>query len=576
MCGILGGSKSEWNYIEALQTISHRGPDGQKLITVKNFTLGFTRLAIIDLNNNAMQPMFSTDNNYIIVFNGEIYDYQIIRKRLEKKGYIFLTKSDTEVLLYSFIEWKEQMMDYIDGIFSVGIMDIREEKIYLFRDRVGVKPLYYFDNSKEFAFGSELVELQKLLSSVEKLEVDNTALYDYYNYLYIPEPKTLYKNIYKLEPASFLIYDLKKRKIKLKKKYWKVKLNTKEGELITKKRLEDKAEELRYHLDKVIKRQIISDVPVGTFFSGGIDSSIVTAVTKKYLYDVTAYTIGFTDKQYDEFPYAKEIADYVGINYKVKYFAQNNFFGLKDRLYEIFGEPFADLSMYPTYFVSEFAKKDVTVVLTGDGGDELFGGYNRYFWAQKNLYNRKYLKNHMIRRYYREYEKIFPLIIRNKLDILKDDVDLLIPQYLYGKNERKNALRQKYNIPHDYDDGWLYRKYYHEDLPIITRLRYLDFMTYLPGDILTKVDRTSMQVSLEARVPLLDKEIIEFAFSLTQNECNPNGELKGLFKYAYKNMIPLNLFERKKAGFMMPHKYMNGDKSIQEMLLQEFWRKLNE
>lgn len=191
MCGILGGSKSEWNYIEALQTISHRGPDGQKLITVKNFTLGFTRLAIIDLNNNAMQPMFSTDNNYIIVFNGEIYDYQIIRKRLEKKGYIFLTKSDTEVLLYSFIEWKEQMMDYIDGIFSVGIMDIREEKIYLFRDRVGVKPLYYFDNSKEFAFGSELVELQKLLSSVEKLEVDNTALYDYYNYLYIPEPKTL-------------------------------------------------------------------------------------------------------------------------------------------------------------------------------------------------------------------------------------------------------------------------------------------------------------------------------------------------------------------------------------------------
>ena len=154
-----------------------------------------------------------------------------------------MTKSDTEVLLYSFIEWKEQMMDYIDGIFSVGIMDIREEKIYLFRDRVGVKPLYYFDNSKEFAFGSELVELQKLLSSVEKLEVDNTALYDYYNYLYIPEPKTLYKNIYKLEPASFLIYDLKKRKIKLKKKYWKVKLNTKEGELITKKRLEDKAEE---------------------------------------------------------------------------------------------------------------------------------------------------------------------------------------------------------------------------------------------------------------------------------------------------------------------------------------------
>ena len=332
MCGILGGSRSGWNYVKALQAIYHRGPNEQAITKVKNFTLGFTRLAIIDLSKNAMQPMFSADNNYVIVFNGEIYDYRAVREQLKRKGYVFRTKSDTEVLLYAFIEWKEKMMDHLDGIFGVAIMDIREDKIYLFRDRPGVKPLYYFYDGKEFAFGSELAELQQLLDINENLKIDNTAVYDYFNYLYIPEPKTLYRSIYKLEPSCLLVYDLKKKKIQKKERYWKPLLNTKEGEVLNKKKLDDKAEELRYRLDNVIKRQLISDVPVGTFFSGGVDSSIVTAVCKQYIQDITAYTIGFTDKLYDEFPFAKEIADYVGITYKVEYFAQNNYFELKDRL----------------------------------------------------------------------------------------------------------------------------------------------------------------------------------------------------------------------------------------------------
>lgn len=575
MCGILGGSKKEWNYEKALQSVYHRGPDGQRMIRIKNVTLGFARLAVIDLNKDAMQPMFSIDNNYALVFNGEIYDYQKLKKQLLKKGYVFRTNSDTEVFLYAFIEWKEKIVDYIDGIFGAVIMDIREEKLYLFRDRPGVKPLYYFYDGKEFAFASELGELKELLYDTENLQIDNTALYDYYNYLYIPDPKTLYKNIYKLEPASLLIFDLKKCKIQKKARYWKVHLNTREGNLIGKKQLDEKAEELRYHLDRIIMRQIVADVPAGTFFSGGVDSSIVTAVIAQHLQNITAYMIGFTDKRYDEFPYAKKIADYVGINFKAKYFAQNNFTELKDKMYDIFGEPFGDLSLYPTYFVSKFAKKDITVVLTGDGGDELFGGYNRYIWGKENLLGRKSNKNYKLRKIYSDIEHLISLGGKIKSSELKDDVELLLPQYLYGKNERRISLRKRYGIPYDYDDGWFYRKYYHKDLPVITRLRYLDFMTYLPGDILTKVDRTTMQFSLEARVPLLDKEMIDFAFSLTQNECCPNGELKGLFKYAFKHMIPTEFFERKKAGFMMPHKYMEGDKSVQEMLLQDFWRKMD-
>lgn len=573
MCGILGGSKKEWNYAEALESIYHRGPDGKRLIQIKGFTLGFTRLAVIDLNQDAMQPMFSKDNNYVIVFNGEIYGYQTIRNQLEKKGYVFRTKSDTEVLLYAFIEWGEKMADHLDGIFGMAVMDIREEKIYLFRDRPGVKPLYYFYDGKEFAFASELGELERLLCPAEDLKTDNTALYDYYNYLYIPEPKTLYKKVYKLEAASFLVYDLRKKRIQKKRRYWNVCPNGKEGEPISKRQLDKKAEELRYHLDRVIKRQIKADVPAGTFFSGGVDSSIVTLVASQYIKDATAYVTGFTDKQYDEFPYAKKIADYAGIKYKVKYFAQNDFLSLKDKLRTIFGEPFADLSLYPTYFVSEFAKQDITVVLTGDGGDELFGGYNRYSWAKANLQNRKYCKNKRIRKLYSDFKAALPAETQARLSILNDDIELLASQYLYGKDEKRKRLRKKYGIPFDYDDWWFYRIHYHKDLPIVTRLRYLDFMTYLPGDILTKVDRTSMQFSLEARVPLLDKEMIDFAFSLTQNEVNPNGELKGLFKYAYKDMIPLKFFERPKAGFMMPHKYMSGNNSIQDMLLEEFWRK---
>ncbi len=570
MCGILGGSKANWDYQKALKSMSHRGPDGKKLHRIADFYLGFVRLSIIDLNENAMQPMLSNDGNYAIVFNGEIYDYLGVRKILEDKGYHFRTKSDTEVLLYAFVEWKENLTDHIDGIFAVAVIDIREEKIYLFRDRPGVKPLYYYYDGYSFAFASELKAITAMCCDVS-FQLDNTALYDYHTYLYIPEPKTMYHNVFKLQPASCMIYDIKKHKILSNFRYWKVRMNTKEGNRLSLTQLENKAEELRYHLNRVIARQIISDVPVGTFLSGGVDSSIVTAVTKDYISDVTGYSIGFTDREYDESRYAAQIADIIGVKCKIKKFLKSDFNRLKNMIFDLYDEPFADTSAYPTYFVSAFAKQYITVVLTGDGGDELFGGYPRCLMAAGHLKKGRKPISRRLSYIYMDYENQWKRLNINMDSVFKDDVSQLIPQYQFYIKPDRAQLRKKYKIDRDYDDAWFIRQYYHKDLPPFTRMRYLDFMTYMPGDILTKVDRASMKASLEARVPLLDKEMIEFAFSLTQEECNPNGELKGLLKLAYKDRIPLKLLNRKKAGFSMPHGYVQGRGCPQEILLKNMW-----
>ena len=553
MCGILGGNNARWNYQAALDVIMHRGPDGNKISKIKNFTMGFVRLAIVDLNESAMQPMISVDGKYVITFNGEIYDYKQIRKNLEKLGYIFKTQSDTEVLLYAFIEWKEKVTDYIEGIFAFSIYDIENELVYLFRDRVGVKPLYYYVNGNDFAFSSELKAIEKLLN--KSLDIDKTALYDYFNYLCIPEPKTIYKKVRRLEPGSFLIYSIKNNRIVKNERYWMPIANPYEGDVLSEDSLKEKISTLRTLINNSIRKQLVADVPVGSFFSGGIDSSIVTVAAKSYKSDILSYGIAFTDERYDESKYIKRIGNHIGANYKIEYFEQEDFQKLKRMLISSFDEPFADISFYPTFFVSKIARKDVTVVLTGDGGDELFGGYTRYFKQYESNRQSPVVVSNLIK-----------TLNKKACDVLYD----LIPEYLYGESLDYFKLRRRMGIPLDYDDAWCYRKYYEKDLPPITRMRYMDFMTYLPNDILTKVDRMSMLNSLEARVPLLDKDIVEFAFSLSQKECNPDNKSKGLFRLAYSQEIPDEMFERNKAGFMMPHRFMKSYGNITKKICNDY------
>lgn len=295
MCGILGGTKKNWNYADGLKSILHRGPDGNQIKKYNSVCLGFCRLAIQDLSQTAMQPMSGADEKVHIVFNGEIYGYQDLKEQLSQK-YDFRTTSDTEVILNAYLEYGQDFVKRIDGIFAIVIYDERIQKLLIYRDRIGVKPFYYYYDGQDFAFASELKALEKIIDD-RKLHIDFTALYDYLFYQYIPEPKSLYKNVYKLRPATMMTFDLSANKIEDVKRYWSLHVNV---TVARKRKREDIAEELRFLLKKTVKEQMISDVPLGIFLSGGIDSSIVSYEAKQFNSDLRAFSIGFEEIERDE------------------------------------------------------------------------------------------------------------------------------------------------------------------------------------------------------------------------------------------------------------------------------------
>lgn len=568
MCGILGGNIKEWNYQRGIESIKHRGPDAQRVVEYDLCTLGFARLSIMDLSERAMQPLPSEDGNVIVLFNGEIYGFQELRKQLKQK-YQFRTTSDTEVILYAYIEYGDNFIDLIDGMYAIAIYDRRIEQLRLYRDRYGIKPLYYMYQGNKFAFASELKAFVNASNDSSEFHIDNTALYDYLAYQYIPEPKSLYKNVYKLEPATSLFYDLKKKRIVKKQQYWKLRVNTsKHGHTDRNEVLEH----VRYLIGESVKRQMIADVPVGTFLSGGVDSSIISYECRRINQDVQSYSIGFHEKNFDESKYAKIVSSACHIKNNTRLISIDDVKNVKGMLEQLYDEPFADTSAYPTYILSQFARQDVKVVLTGDGGDELFGGYGRYavfLDRKRNLF----LNNNVL-------ENIIPKIIMEDnyvkkalLDLFKSE--LTIYSNLVGMFDEKNIATWKkiLNIEKDYDVKWYLRKFYHSELPPMTRMRYLDFKTYLPSDILTKVDRTSMSVSLETRIPFLDRELVEFVFSLAEDECYYDNELKTLLKKAYEVILPSEILYRKKQGFSVPNNYISqGSDTKYVTILKQEWK----
>lgn len=558
MCGILGGNNSKWNYEEGIQAMRHRGPDGQKVVRKNNFTLAFARLSIIDLSDNGMQPMFSQDGQVGIVFNGEIYGYKKLRKYLIKKGYNFRSASDTEVILNAYLEWGEQFITKIDGMYGIAVWDNRDHKVRLFRDRFGIKPLYYFYDGKNFAFSSELKGLVTACGD-NTFEIDNTAIFDYLYVRYIPEPKSMYKNVYKLLPAHRLIFDIDDKKIVKDSAYWKLEVNPYQG---TQRKKEDIIEELRYLIRNSIKEQMIADVPVGTFLSGGVDSSIVTYECKKINPAVESFSIGFDEKEVDESRYALYFAKEHEICSNAAIFRKKDIMNQFDKLKKWYDEPFADDSAFPTFLVSKLAKDKVTVILTGDGGDEIFGGYVRYGNMWRNA------------------DTVLPGHIQDMIDRMLIKVpgkqnkyfDRILQHYtLPPSSSSERKWRELLRIPKDYDKYWMVRKYYHTDLPPITRCQYLDLNTYLPGDILTKVDRVAMAVSLETRVPLLSRKIVEFAFSLSEDDRCPDGNLKGLLKSAYEDEMGKKFLNRLKQGFGISQRYYDKRYTVPEEILIKVW-----
>lgn len=562
MCGILGGTVKDWDYLSGIQSIRHRGPDAVRLLELDDVTFAFTRLSVRDLTDAGMQPMVSDDQNVTLIFNGEIYGYANLKKELEKK-YYFKSTSDTEVILYAYLEWQDKFIEKIDGMFAIAIYDKREKCIKLFRDRTGIKPLYYYEDNGNFGFASELKALEKA-GRKEPWKIDETALYDYLFYCYIPEPKTMYRQVRKLRPGHKLVYDIDSGKILCNERYWRLKVNT---AVERKRKKDDIEEELRYLIKKSVREQLMADVPVGTFLSGGIDSSIITYEASKINPQIYAYTIGFKEKEYDESPRAEAFCREKDILLRKKIVSIQDIGGLRTKLREWFDEPFADTSAYPTFLVSQFARKEVTVVLTGDGGDELFGGYGRYLTFHNYWMNQTKEKD-----FIKYWAKAFSIKRQRERDMETIGAGLFLPQ-----KELLEEYKEKWKIKKDYNPYAFIKKFDIPDLPPITRMRYLDFKTYLSGDILTKVDRTSMAVSLETRVPLLSREIVEFAFSLTQEECNHDNILKACMKDAYDKEIPSEILYGRKMGFSIPLNYMWREKKEVNMyagVLKQQWKNL--
>lgn len=552
MCGIFGCTNFKKQNLEkareSLHTLHHRGPDQWNDYFDGYIYMGHQRLSILDLSEQGKQPMLSPDKKVIITVNGEIYNFLELKKELENK-YSFNSTSDSEVVLYGYIEWGiDKLLEKIDGMYAISIYDEEKEELFLARDRTGIKPLYYGNVNDQISWASELKAIQKLYENQNTLEYDHTAFYDFLTYFYIPTPKTMYKNVYKLEPATYLKIDVKNNSFETIR-YWQLEI----------KKCDDDIETAKAKIYDLVKKsvdeQMVADVPVGFFLSGGMDSSTIVALASKNHDDVNTFSIGFTDQSHDETYFADMVARMYKTKHHKKILDENTTKDMLHKIKEWYDEPFGDTSCFPTYLVSQFAKENSTVVLTGDGGDEVFGGYNwykRFESLQKStLPFLRFLK--VLTRPLKKQKNIVGKVARRvETQFLLDDFELYTRLMGGMLKDEKEKYRKLWDIDKDYDDYWYFRKYYKKELDLYTRLQYLDFHTYLHDDIFTKVDRVSMAVSLECRIPFMKKEIVEYSFSLNHKIRIYDHELKGIMKEAFREILPIKIIERDKKGFSIP------------------------
>jgi asparagine synthase (glutamine-hydrolysing) len=591
VCGIVGFvSRAEFNSLittldRATSSLAHRGPDDSGLFSDESsgVGLGHQRLSVIDLSEAGHQPMSSEDGSVHIIYNGEVYNFREVRRTLEKDGYYFRSSTDTEVILNAYLKWGIECLQYFIGMFSLAIWDGRKRCLYLARDRLGIKPLYYYYVKETFLFASEL----KALMAFQNFEknVDPDAIPLFLHYQYIPSPKTIFKHAYKLLPGHYLRYDGQDLKVH---SYWRI-----SGEPRTELLIPEDETELLQELDdrisQAVSDRLISDVPLGALLSGGIDSSLVVAMMQKASTDpVRTFSIGFHEEGYNEAPWAAKVANHLGTDHTEFYVTPKEAMGVIQRLPEIYDEPFADSSAIPTFLVSQLARSQVTVALSGDGGDEQFAGYVRY-WSTEAMAT---------------FFQRIPLALRRFLAMLCGNIPPKWVEKLYSPWH--HLLPQRFQVANFYDK-WtklvaqmgesdiseLYRvtiSYWSqddlmrltgksvaegsyeeifrqtEDWPLLSRLMQVDQNTYLPDAMLTKVDRASMAVSLEVRVPLLDHRVVEYTSTLPGTINFRNGTGKYLLKKLLAQYVPTEFFERPKAGFGVPiYRWLRED--LKELLL---------
>lgn len=559
MCGIAGffrtcAPAADKSLLQRMgEVILHRGPDAGGEYLDDHVGLAHRRLSIIDLSPQGNQPMFSTDGRLVIVFNGEIYNFLKLRDQLEREGVLFRTKTDTEVILALYRKMGSECLKELNGMFAFAIWDAAEKTLFMARDRIGKKPFYYYhDGGDRLAFASEIKSLLQLPGL--NLEIEPTAIPDFLSYQYIPDPKTIYRNIYKLPPAHFMV--LKSGGEPHLSEYWDIDFSTRTGSSFA-----NAEEQLLDLLQDATSSRMVADVPLGAFLSGGVDSSAVVALMAKTSNEpVRTCTIGFQDKRHDESPFAREISGLFGTKH-TEFMVKERFVDTVSLLPKFFDEPFADSSAVPTYHVSRLARQAVTVALAGDGGDESFAGYDKYAVELKENLVRQHVPRSVLSLIYSATGGLESNTLARKARSLAGSALKDPGRAFFRTNSciEEQKLQQLLsgdinNACSGYDPAGHTLKYWDRmaGKDHVACMLYTDLKTYLPGDILVKVDRMSMANSLEVRAPFLDYRIIEFAASLPSDWKIKGENNKIILKKAFGHLLPESILKRAKHGFTVP------------------------
>lgn len=569
MCGIVGiisQNNQELGKIGvATQTLSKRGPDNQSSQVFENLALGHARLSIIDTTEAANQPFMDVSGRYTIVFNGEIFNFQELKEDLIKQGVTFKTNSDTEVLLYLYIKHHDKCLEMLNGFFAFAIFDKQNNSLFVTRDRMGIKPLLYYFDGTTFIFASELKAILKfnIIKSIDKL-----SLFNYFQFNYIPSNNSIFSKIKKLKPAHYIqltnINELSKIQ---EHRYYTIPYQPNEYLPNTTKSYDDAKKQLHNLLDDAVQKRLITDVPIGTFLSGGIDSSVISTLAKRHKSDLNTFSIGYKDEPFfDETNYANSVAKKIGSKHHAFLLSNNDLYENLNEILDYFDEPFADSSAIAVYILCKHTKQHVSVALSGDGADEIFSGYNKHaaeFRVRHPSFNESLInwgyplwsilpksRNHKLTNINRQlYKFSLGAKLSNKerywlwaaiLDE-KHTNDLFITNpinesdFLNRYHKRKNNLLKNITIDGD-----------------INEVFYTDTKMVLVNDMLRKVDSMSMANSLEVRTPFLDYRVVNFAFSLPV-EFKINGQIKKkILQDTFKNELPEELYNRAKHGFEVP------------------------
>jgi len=557
MCGIVGIYNLKETPVDRFllqkmaDTLHHRGPDDGAIYINKNVGLGHKRLSVIDVSPAGRQPMTNEDKTLWVVFNGEIYNFQEIKKDLERRGHKFSSKTDSEVILHSFEEWGHQCVKKFDGMFAFAIFNEKDGSIFLARDRLGEKPLYYFLNEEKFIFGSEIKAI--LEDNSVPRNIDNQGLINYFTFGHSIAPDTIYQGIKKLLPGHYLVFRNKKIEIK---EYWDSQISGKK---------EDKGKDyyqkrIRELFEASVKEELISNVPLGAFLSGGIDSSSVVAVmAKNGVRPLKTFSVGFdvAGTEFNELADARVVADYFKTEHHELFLKEPDLINILNQLVYHYDEPFGDAAAFPVFCLSQFAKKHVTVVLTGEGGDEIFGGYRRYIvennyfklMALNSLFNNKIFTK-LIEPLpgFRRTKKLFESIS------IKDDLSRYTNWLTFFSKDMINGFFNSELLSLKQDPLKVYKEYWSrcQSKNLLDKVMYLDQKIWLPDCYLEKVDKASMAFGLETRSPILNHHLVDFSNSIPAKYKIKGFETKYIFKEAMKDILPARVLKKKKHGLAVP------------------------